>query len=116
MPPEPGWIATEFTSEKPYGAGWKPALAASSTSTKPVPLVEPLNSPALEATKTLPCPSNWMFPIVWLFCPGSKIGRAVDHVLPPSVVLENQVGPRNAWALSAASGLWLGAFSRSQGE
>src|SRR6266581_8049168 len=52
-------------------------------------------------------------PMVWLFCPGSKIARVPVQVLPPSVVLENQAGPRNAWARRAASGLWLGALSRS---
>ena len=35
-------------------------------------------------------------PMVWLFCPGSKIARVPVQVLPPSVVLENQAGPRNA--------------------
>src|SRR4051794_548373 len=66
FPAEPGLIAIEFTSENPYGEGANPAFGASSTSVKPVPAAEPLKSPALEATKTLPCPSNLMSPIVWL--------------------------------------------------
>src|SRR2546425_9482146 len=51
--------------------------------------------------------------MVWSFCPGSKIARVPVQVLPPSVVLENQAGPRNAREKRAASGLWLGAKSRS---
>ena len=82
FPAEPGWIATEFTSENPYGDGAKPAFDASSTSVKPVPAVEPLKSPALEATNTLPCPSNLMSPIVWL----SKAEPPIFCQLePPSV-------------------------------
>src|SRR6516225_3667431 len=52
-------------------------------------------------------------PMVALFCPGSKIARVPVQVLPPSVVLENQAGPRDARARSTASGLWLGDLSRS---
>src|SRR5690349_6174713 len=52
--------------------------------------------------------------MVWLFCPGSKIARVPVQVWPPSVVLENQDGPRNAAAWRSASALWLGDTSRSQ--
>src|SRR5438132_6224889 len=51
--------------------------------------------------------------MVCAFCPGSKIARVPVQVLPPSVVLENQVGPRNAREWRMASTLWLGATSRS---
>ena len=54
------------------------------------------------------------FPIVWLFGPGSKIGRAVVHVWPKSLVFENQAGPRKACALKIASTVKLGDSSRSQ--
>src|SRR5919201_4664991 len=37
----------------------------------------------------------WL-PIVWLLRPGSKILRGFDQVRPPSLVRENQVGPKKS--------------------
>src|SRR5712691_2267182 len=51
-------------------------------------------------------------PIVWFFSPGSKI--CLDcQVTPPSVVLENHVGPLNARACRSASNAALGDTRRS---
>src|SRR6478736_9196329 len=56
------------------------------------------------------------FPIVWFCWPGSKIGRPVLQVWPPSVVFENIAGPRKAGETLNAPGFafWLGETSRSQ--
>src|SRR5215216_3116492 len=40
--------------------------------------------------------------IVWLFVPGSKMTRAASQLVPPFVVRENHVGPREANAFSNA--------------
>src|SRR2546423_11460090 len=49
----------------------------------------------------------WL-PIVWFFSPGSRIGRPVLQVTPPSVVFENIAGPRNAGLTLYAPGFaWL---------
>ena len=63
----------------------------------------PLAGPAVGTT-------IWL-PIVWFFSPGSKMGRPVLQVTPPSVVLENMAGPRNAGEWSYAPG-----FAFSLGE